>query len=482
MTRRFTDDQRREAVDAVARGELTISEVTGALGITAGTFARWRRRFSGQRPAGGPSASEATPGVRRASNEATESPAEHSRPSGDPAESLLRSHAALSSKIDYDSLLPKIDYDSLFPKIDTSALLPKIDTSALLPKIDTSALLPKIDTSALLPKIDTSALLPKIDTSALLPKIDTSALLPKIDYDSLFPKIDTSALLPKIDYDSLFPKIDTSALLPKIDYDSLFPKIDTSALLPKIDYDSLFPKIDYERLFSKPDFRLLGEWATELRKRWWPPNWPTDTPDFDVLNEILNEDGIPLVWVPRAEIVEQLLSATDRAERISILTQQRDAVIIDCRETASALGHERIASAKPLVLAAISALAGEHHEAAQALSVVVAESALKVALAKSYSKISHEVRIDAREVGLRTLRYRAALAPVARFYTPYYATAGEKPEALSRHVSVHFAEADHYTEENALLAVLLMTSVLRALDDYWARVEPSDDEGADVTL
>jgi len=264
-----------------------------------------------------------------------------------------------------------------------------------------------------------------------------------------------------------------TALLPKIDYGSLFPKLDAS---------TLFPKIDYEKLLPKADFRLLHEWAEELRKRWWPPNWPFDVPDFDVLNEILNDDGIPLVWVPRATIVARLFSATDRSQRISVLMQERDAVIVDCQAIACEIGHRRLDGAQPLAQAAVAALASGHHEAAQALSVVVAESALKMALAKSYSMISHEVRIDAREVGIRTLRYRAALAPVARFYTPYYASINEKPDALSRHVSVHFAEADHYTEENALLAVLLMTSVLRALDDYWSRVEPVGDEAAVVTL
>jgi hypothetical protein len=141
-----------------------------------------------------------------------------------------------------------------------------------------------------------------------------------------------------------------------------------------------------------------------------------------------------------------------------------------------------MAGAEPLARASIAALAAGHGQAAQALSVVVAESALKVALAKSYTKISQEVRIDAKEVGLRALRYRAALAPVARFYTPYYASVGEKPDALSRHVSVHFADANHYTEVNGLLAVMLMTSVLRALDDYWSRAEPPGGGEAVVTL
>jgi hypothetical protein len=182
------------------------------------------------------------------------------------------------------------------------------------------------------------------------------------------------------------------------------------------------------------------------------------------------------------EIVELLLAADGRAERMSILSEHRDLVIADCKTVVSEIAHQRMSGALPLAQAAITALSDGHEEAAQALCVVVAESALKLALAKSYSKISHEVRIDAREVGLRALKYRASLAPVGRFYTPYYAGIDSKPDALSRHVTVHFAESDHYTKENALLAVLLMTSVLRAFEDYWSRVEPLGGDEAAVTL
>jgi len=108
------------------------------------------------------------------------------------------------------------------------------------------------------------------------------AMTGNIEYDSVLARIDLSALLPKIDHEALFPRIDTSALLPKINYEALFPRIDTSALIPKINYEALFPKIDYGKLLPQPNFRELREWAQELRKRWWPPNWPAEVPDFEV--------------------------------------------------------------------------------------------------------------------------------------------------------------------------------------------------------
>ena len=38
---------------------------------------------------------------------------------------------------------------------------------------------------------------------------------------------------------------------------------------------------------------------------------------------------------------------------------------------------------------------------------------------------------------------------------------------MSRHVTVNFAFDEHYTEEHAVVAVLLMASVVRGLQQGW---------------
>ena len=48
----------------------------------------------------------------------------------------------------------------------------------------------------------------------------------------------------------------------------------------------------------------VGAWA------WEPPNWPEDwemsDEDYYTMSTIVNVDGIPLMWVPRGEIVQSL--------------------------------------------------------------------------------------------------------------------------------------------------------------------------------
>ncbi len=74
-----------------------------------------------------------------------------------------------------------------------------------------------------------------------------------------------------------------------------------AAASPRIDLPPL-PRFELPAGFQE----LLWRYA-ESR----PPNWPS-RPDLDRLQEAIQDDGIPLVWVPRADIVTALLNAPDQ--------------------------------------------------------------------------------------------------------------------------------------------------------------------------
>lgn len=47
---------------------------------------------------------------------------------------------------------------------------------------------------------------------------------------------------------------------------------------------------------------------------------------------MVQDEGIPLVWVPRGEIVSDVLAAPDRQARIKILLARSGEVMQDCRD------------------------------------------------------------------------------------------------------------------------------------------------------
>ncbi len=196
-----------------------------------------------------------------------------------------------------------------------------------------------------------------------------------------------------------------------------------------------------------------------------PPNWP-EPMDYDRLEEVIQGDGLPLVWVPRRIVVEAVLAAPDRPSRVKVLLAHCNEVLQDCREVLATISTPTYAGKVALAGQAVDALAEGHIEAAQALAVVVVESATRRAIHPNTATVKHRVRFDLDKIQYVELRLRAALAPLASFYKEWSQKTPEPcPDALSRHVTCHQAEPQHFTEANALVAVLLATSVLRALQE-----------------
>jgi hypothetical protein len=149
----------------------------------------------------------------------------------------------------------------------------------------------------------------------------------------------------------------------------------------------------------------------------------------------------------------------------------------DCRLVLADVDEPSLAGQLPLAKQAVEAFATGHREAAQALATVVTETVIAAALSRKYDEVKKVVRFDPDEVPWNRLRLAAALGPIYRFYTSWWPSSGRPSSVeLSRHVSVHNADVTHYSPGNALVAVLLVTSVLRGIQEL--QEDGSADEAA----
>lgn len=335
-----------------------------------------------------------------------------------------------------------------------------LDWSDLAGKVDMSAVVGKVDISAFAPKVDMSAVIGKVDTSALLGKVDTSALFPKYDISPLFPKFDISALLPKYDTSALFSKLDTSALLPNF---ATLPVVDISWILR--DYVTFSPSL------VPPNFDdLLDSLLTR-----YPANWPDDEElTFDLAKQIVENEGIPIVYIPRAEIVSELVQAADRAERGAILVARTADILEDCADALSYELHTAVEELKELLLDAMHTLGAGHHRSAQSLSVDVCTTLIEAHIGK-HNKAKNLCRVTKLNEAFAEdrLRYVLGVAPVVNLMTEWNPKSGKpRPAPLSRHVCAHQAHPSHFTPENAILAVMVATSLIRALDERYSWPAP----------
>ena len=223
-------------------------------------------------------------------------------------------------------------------------------------------------------------------------------------------------------------------------------------------------------------FADIGLRFQELLRQALPPNWELNGIKIASIETIVAGEAIPLAWVPRKEIVSEVMGASDRRERLSIVVAHRAEIIADCEaclaDCVSPGFTEYVALARSVLAAANNGL----YEPAQALAVVLAEALITDYVttgptAKSYAKAS-EIAAFTDEVVLAELRRAISIAPVPSFYTKWYPRSGTPaPIELSRHASVHNPSLQQYSMENSLLAMLLLVSLLRQFSEEaaWER-------------
>jgi hypothetical protein len=208
-----------------------------------------------------------------------------------------------------------------------------------------------------------------------------------------------------------------------------------------------------------------------------PPNWP-ERIDFGLVTMIMADEGLPLVHVPRAEIVSEMLAAPDRAARIEVLLGRVDDLVEDCRVVLGEVTSPDLTERTALTGRVIDALADGHFEAAQALAVNIAESLIYEEFG-SYARAVDVTRFAPESVALWELRLRAAIAPIGAFYVPYHrADAVPVPVAVSRHATVHRPGKQTLSKAHAVVVTLFLTSLLRAVDEE--RQAGSDGGGSPV--
>jgi hypothetical protein len=78
-----------------------------------------------------------------------------------------------------------------------------------------------------------------------------------------------------------------------------------------------------------------------------PTNWPRGVKLQQVI-EVIQDDGLPLIWVAPAEVVTVVLAAPSRDARIAVLLDHTDELVQDCCRILAEVSAERLVTQLPL--------------------------------------------------------------------------------------------------------------------------------------
>ncbi|MEU4711643.1 hypothetical protein AB0G00_34995 [Nocardia salmonicida] len=260
-------------------------------------------------------------------------------------------------------------------------------------------------------------------------------------------------------------------------------------VLSNFDITTYLPVINMDGLVEQwlPSLSLLSDQITlpnldyifeEITRRY-PANWPTDEElTLDLAKQIVEDEGIPLAYIPRAEIVSDLVHAADRTERGAILVARAAEILDDCERALDGGLHPAVADLKLFLEDAFQAFRLSLVRPTQSVAVAVCTTLIDNHLAGKYPTAKKMCRVTDIETAWREdrLRYELGIAPVVNLLTEWNPKSGKpRPAALSRHVSTHQLHLDHFTPENAILAVMVATSLILALNERlsWEAKESS---------
>jgi hypothetical protein len=229
----------------------------------------------------------------------------------------------------------------------------------------------------------------------------------------------------------------------------------------------------HQEIWAKTLQRFAAGFEEQLRAGA-PPNWQCadDWPNLNMFSETVNQDGIPLAWVPRGDIVVGLVHAEGIDGRRAILADREADIVQDCFTCLDDVDAPELAEFVANAREAVRAFQDHHAKPAQALATVVLDAVLRLLFAApnfSYGGIRRQLADTWDNATLRYMRSALVLAAIPGALEEFWPNRGDPvPIRFNRHASAHTVHAEQFTRTNALVAIMTITSLLReAHESLW---------------
>jgi hypothetical protein len=172
------------------------------------------------------------------------------------------------------------------------------------------------------------------------------------------------------------------------------------------------------------------------------------------------------VSLPRAETLQELLDAPEQ-DRQDVLRSHRVAIFDDADALLAEVTDIELSYLVDCAAEAVRALRDGHDRAAQALLGVTLTGIIQrpMAFARLSDARTH-FDVDWGEASIADTRFALITFTIPQALAQFYLDQGDPvPDQFNRHATVHTPDPVQYTEVNVLLALMLVTALLRELHE-----------------
>lgn len=212
----------------------------------------------------------------------------------------------------------------------------------------------------------------------------------------------------------------------------------------------------------------LSEYLKQLERQR-PRNWPTgETIRWSEMSTFFQDTRWPIVWVPRVDIVEQLIAPN--VDRDEVLRNSSTKILDDCAKALDEIVGTNITSLVPFAKEAIDAARAGAWSPCQAMSAAILTTILHRQMGfKRLSEARAELNFNPDEALTGFIRYAFIVTCIPWSLLSFDAVNGDPiPTDFNRHASVHEVSNEQYTHRNGLIALIMTVALLREIHEQQA--------------
>ncbi len=208
---------------------------------------------------------------------------------------------------------------------------------------------------------------------------------------------------------------------------------------------------------------------------WLPSNLATREV-LEILDEVARltfEEGIPLSWVPRPELVLLLIEADGPDTRIGILSDHCDEILDDCERALGPITHEWALQCHSAIAAMRADLEGPAQSHA---SNIIDSIILGLHGRNGREHAKAEAQGDFDDLQLQFVAEHLTLRPLFLAFAAWYPNSGDDPpNHFARHPTSHAVGHEGvFSPFQALVAVMLATSLTVQYASEYASAEGAE--------
>jgi hypothetical protein len=204
----------------------------------------------------------------------------------------------------------------------------------------------------------------------------------------------------------------------------------------------------------------------------WIPRNLRQVKDIDAVATVALDEGLPLSWIPRHEIVVDLVSAAGSDERQAILIERSADIIDDCEAALTDDDSEWARESRSAIAALRAGLDGPAQSHA---SNIIDSIVIALFGANGRNEAKKQAEEDFDDLPLQLAAENLTIRPLFRAFTIWWPASGVAPPAhFARHATSHaVGQAGIFGHNYALVAVMLATSLTV---QYSPEAQPSNEQ------